>query len=158
LPGLPFVFAVCARGVVGLAGAERPARAAVASTIVAIAAVLWSSHVVSNNRVLELQEPERKYPLVASWFCKNTTDRAVAISALHSGSLRYYTGRATLRMEALPDGRLGDTVSALQRAGYEPYVVLEQGDELEEFRRRFQPDYVAGLTQEPLVQIRGVYV
>jgi hypothetical protein len=158
LPGLPFVFGVCACGVVGLAGAGRPGRAAVASTIVAVAAVLWSSHVVSSRHVLDLQEPERKYPLVAAWFGVNTTDRAVAIAALHSGSLRYYTGRATLRMEALPPGQLGETVSSLQRAGYEAYAVLEQGDEFEEFLRRFQPDGIAGLTQEPLVRIRGVYV
>jgi hypothetical protein len=158
LPGLPFVFAVCACGVVGLAGVARPARAAVASTIVAVMAVLWSSYVVSSRHVLDLQEPERKYPLVGSWFAAHTTDRAVAIAALHTGSLRYYTGRATLRMEALPPGSLGETVSSLQRAGYEPYAVLEQGDEFEDFRRRFQPDTIAGLTQEPLVQIRGVYV
>jgi hypothetical protein len=158
LPGLPFVFGVCACGLVGLAGSARPVRAAVASTVVALAAVLWSSHVVSSRHVLELQEPERKYPLVGSWFAANTTDRAVAVAALHSGSVRYYSGRATLRMDALPPGRLGETVSSLQRAGYEPYAVLEQGDEFEEFSRRFQPDAVAGLTQEPLVQIRGVYV
>lgn len=158
LPGLPFVFGVCACGVVGLAGRVRPVRAALASAVVAFAAVLWCSHVVSGRHVLELQEPERKYPLVGSWFGENTSDRAVAVAALHSGSLRYYSGRATLRMDALPPGHLGETVSSLQRAGYEPYAVLEQGDEFEEFRRRFQPDDVPGLTQEPLVQIRGVYV
>jgi hypothetical protein len=157
LPGLPFVAAVCACGVVGLAGTARPVAAAAAAAIVAVAAVAWSFHVVSDRHVLDLREPERKYPLAASWFAAHTTGRAVAIAALHTGSLKYYTGRPTLRMEALPDGRLGETLSALQDAGYEPYAVLEQGDEFEEFRRRFQPDAIVRLTQEPLVQIRGVY-
>jgi len=80
---------------------------------------------------------------------------ACASAGLIAGALAV---RATLRMDALPPGHLGDTVSSLQRAGYEVYAVLEQGDEFEEFRRRFQPEDVAGLTQEPLVQIRGVYV
>jgi hypothetical protein len=158
LPGLPFAFGVCAGGVVGLAGRARPVRASIAAAIVTAGAALWSFHVVSSLHVLDLRESERKYPLVGSWFAAHTTDRAVAIAALHSGSLRYYTGRATLRMDALPPGRLGETVSSLQRAGFEPYAVLEQGDEFEDFRRRFEPDSVAGLAQEPLVRIRGVYV
>src|SRR5205814_3517437 len=88
LPGLPFVFAVCACGVVGAAGAARPVRAALASGVVAVGAVIWSFHVISTRHVLDLPEAERKYPLVGSWFGAHTTERAVAIAALHSGSLR----------------------------------------------------------------------
>ncbi len=157
LPGLPFVAGVSACGVVGLAGASRPGRAALATTV-AVAALAWCSHVTSEYHVLDVQEPERKYPLVGAWFDAHTNDRAVAISSLHSGSLRYYAGRATLRFDALPPDRLGDTVLALQRAGYQPYAVVELGDEFEDFRHRFQPDAIPGLTQEPLAQIRGVYV
>lgn len=158
LPGLPFVAGVSACGVVGVAGAARPGRAAIVASVVAVVAVAWCSRVVSERHVLDLQEPERRYPLVGAWFGAHTTDRAVAISELHSGSLRYYAGRATLRIEALPPDRFGDTVSALQRAGYEPYAVVESGDEFEDFRHRFQLDAIPRLTQEPLVQIRGVYV
>jgi 4-amino-4-deoxy-L-arabinose transferase-like glycosyltransferase len=158
LPGLPFVFGVCACGVAGAAGEARSLRPAIAAAIVALAATFWSYHAVTTRGVLDVREQERKYPLVGSWFGAQTSPRAVAIAALHSGSLRYYTGRPTLRMDALPAASLGPVISALQAGGYEPYLVLEQGDEFVEYLHRFQPDRIAGLTQDPLANIRGVYV
>src|SRR5262249_3886414 len=145
-------------GVVGAAGAARSIRVAIVGSIVAVAAVCWSSHVVSTRHVLDLREQERKYPLVGSWFGAHTSPRAVAIAALHSGSLRYYTGRPPWRREALAPSSLGGVISGFQGAGYEPYIVLEKGDEFVEYLHRFQPDGIAGLTQNPLADVRGVYV
>jgi hypothetical protein len=158
LPGLPFVLAVCACGVVQLAGGDsHPVRARAAALLVAAAASAASYAFVSHLHVFDLRERERKYPLVGEWFAHETPSQAVAIASLHTGSVRYYSGRAIVRMEAVPDHRLGETVGALQRAGYAPYAALEQ-DELEEFDRRFQPDMAAGLTMEPLARIRGVNI
>jgi hypothetical protein len=158
LPGLPFVFAVCAAGVVGLAGGPSHAtRARVAALLVAAAASAVSWTFVSRRHVFDLREQERKYPLVGEWFAKQTPGQAVAIASLHSGSLRYYSGRPIVRAEAIPEHRLVDTVDALQRAGFAPYVALEQ-DELDDFVRRFQPYAIPQLTMEPLARIRGVNI
>ena len=158
LPGLPFLFAVCAAGVVHLAGgASHPVRARAAAVLVAAAASAASYALVTHWHVFDLRERERKYPLVGEWFAHETPSQAVAIASLHSGSVRYYSGRATVRMEALPDHRLGEAVGALQHAGYAPYAVLEQ-DELEDFDRRFHPDTAPGLTMEPVARIRGVNI
>jgi len=61
-----------------------------------------------------------------------------------------------VRAELLPDDSLVETVSALERAGYVPYLALEQGDEYEEFDRRFHPLSDAALDIIPEGRVRGV--
>jgi hypothetical protein len=156
LPGLPFLFIVCAGGVIQLAGRSHEMRARLVAMGVAAAATAGSYVFVSQQHVFALREQERKYSLVGEWFASHAPARAVAIASLHSGSLRYYSGRAILRMEALPERRLYETVRALQDAGYAPFTVLEVGDEFEEYQRRFQPDRIAGLISDPVIRIRGV--
>ena len=159
LPGLPFVFIVCASGVVWLAKGDRHAlRAQMVATVLAAMISVGSYAFLSDHHVFDMHVHEMKYPLVGEWFAKNTPRNAVAIAALHSGSLRFYGNRAVLRIEALPDGMLLETVRSLQRAAYVPYLVIEQGDEYEELARRFHPDAIGSLTVTPEARIRGVQI
>jgi len=159
LPGLVFVFMACACGVAVLVrgGAER-VRTQLAVACVALVVAAASLGFLARHHVFDLWRQESKYPLVGDWFAKNTPANAVAIAALHSGSLRYYSGRATLRMEGVPEGKLLETVDALQKAGYEPYLVLEQPDEIEAYQRRFHPDAIGSLKLYPRAEIRSVYI
>jgi hypothetical protein len=159
LPGLPFVFIVCASGVVWLARARRHRlRGEIVGAVVAAAIAAGSYAFLTDHHVFDLHVHEMKYPLVGEWFAAHTPQNAVAIAALHGGSLRFYSHRATLRVDALPEDMLLETVRALQRADYVPYVVLEQGEEYEEFDRRFHPDLIASLTVTPEARLRGVYI
>ena len=156
LPGLPFVFVVCARGIVAIGRAvKHPAGAYVVATIAAIVLAGGSYAFVDRNHVFDVAVQEQRYPLVGEWFGTHTPPNAVAISSLHSGSLRIYSSRRTVRYERLPDRSLVETVSALERAGYVPYLALEQ-DEYEEFDRRFHPLTDAALDVIPEGRVRGV--
>jgi hypothetical protein len=156
LPGLPFVFVVCAKGIVAIGRAgSHPAGAYLVATIAIILAA-GSYAFLQRQRVFDLAVQEQRYRLVGEWFGAHTPPQAVAISSLHSGSLRIYAGRSTVRAELLPDGSLVDTVGALERAGYVPYLALEQGDEFEEFNRRFHPLSDAALDVIPEGRVRGV--
>ena len=155
LPGLPFVFVVCARGVVaigrrghGLVGAP------ILATLVVITLAAGSYAFLQRQHVFNVAVQEQRYRLVGEWFA-HTPQRAVAISSLHSGSLRIYAARPTVRAELLPDGSLVETVNALERAGYVPYLALEQ-DEYEAFDRRFHPFSEAALDVFPEGRVRGV--
>jgi len=108
------------------------------------------------QHVFDMAVQEQRYRLVGEWFGAHTPPHAVAISSLHSGSLRIYSGRPTVRAELLPDDSLVETVSALERAGYVPYLALEQGDEYGEFDRRFHPLSDAALDIIPEGRVRGV--
>ena len=157
LPGLPFVFVVCARGIVAIGRVgDRPAGAYVAATITAIVLAGGSYAFLQRQHAFDLSVQEQRYRLVGEWFAAHTPPRAVAISSIHSGSLRIYAGRPTVRAELLPDGSLVETVSALERAGYVPYIALEEGDEYEAFDRRFHPFSDAALDVIPEGRVRGV--
>ena len=158
LPGIPFLLMVCAAGVVWLTGDEHPVRTRIAATVAAAAIAAGGYAFAAAHRVFDLQNQEMKYPLVADWFAKNTPSNAVAIAALHSGSLHVYTGRAVVRAEAIPDAALADTIRALQRGGYVPYSLLESGDEYEAFERRLSSSAAASIAETPEARIRGVQV
>lgn len=156
LPGLPFVLVVCAKGIgtIGRIG-NHPAVAAIVATIASIVLAGGSYVFLQRHHVFDLAVQEQRYPLVGEWFAAHAPPHAVAISSLHSGSLRIYAGRPTVRAELLPDGSLVETVRALERAGHVPYLALEQ-DEFEAFDRRFHPLSDAALDVIPEGRVRGV--
>jgi hypothetical protein len=61
----------------------------------------------------------------------------VFISMQHSGSIRYYSGRPTLRYDWILRQRLDWLVSELRRLGYHPYIVLDEW-EVPDFRAKFR--------------------
>ena len=40
------------------------------------------------------------------------------LASFHSGSIRFYAGRTTVRFDAIPPTQLEPTVTALRRLGY----------------------------------------
>ena len=62
---------------------------------------------------------------------------AVVIAGLHAGSIRYYSGRLTLRYDWLEPGWLDESIRVLAAKGYRPYIALEDGEEAP-FRQRFE--------------------
>jgi hypothetical protein len=159
LPGLPFVLIVCASGVTWLVKSDtRPLRAQAATAMAAAAIATASYWFTASHHVFDLEIQEMRYRMVGEWFAKNTPPNAVAIAALHSGSLRIYSGRTTLRVDGIPDGMLLDTLRSLQNAGYVPYAVLEAGGEYEAYARRFRPNTIPALVITPEAMIRGVQI
>ena len=96
-----------------------------------------------SNRFLEregiygLATLEAKYALVGDWFRKNTSERVVVLAALHSGTIRFYGDRQTVRWDHIPGNALTATVRNLIAAGYEPYLVLDLPSEPPLFDKRF---------------------
>jgi hypothetical protein len=84
----------------------------------------------------DLGRGERRYVDVARFVRERTEPTAVPIAVQHSGSLRLYAGRTTLRYDQLDPRWLDRAVAFLAEHGRHPYVVVD-GDEAEAFRRRF---------------------
>ena len=61
---------------------------------------------------------------------------ALIISMLHSGSIRFYANRLTMRFEVLDPVWWPRAVDVLVSKGYRPYVLLAESEE-EQFRQRF---------------------
>jgi hypothetical protein len=136
LPAFPPLLVLTSIAFVGiLARLEGGLR--VVLTAVVVGAVAW--HGVQFGRqqgVFVFKEGERKAVVIGEYVASRLPSHAVLLSMWHSGSIRHYSGRLTIRYEALPPPALDSVLADLRRLGYYPYIVLEQWEE-PAFRQRF---------------------
>jgi hypothetical protein len=91
-----------------------------------------------NDGIFRYREGELKSRAIGEYIAARLPDRAVFVSKLHSGSIRYYSGRLTLRYDFIPPEALDSVIADLRAMGYQPYIVLEDWEEplfLERFKR-----------------------
>jgi hypothetical protein len=116
-----------------------------------------ASHVFLKRHAVDvLANAEAKFPLAGEWFASHTPDRAVALAALHSGPIRLYGRRPTIRWDHIPHRSLRPTITALIAAGYEPYLVLDLPSEPALFDARFAGDTIS-IEQVARVRVVNIY-
>lgn len=125
---------------------------AVAAAVVYLA---WHGVRTAVDRsAFDLGRGERRYLDVARFVAGHTEPDAVILSVQHSGSLRIYADRLTLRYDALDPLWLDRVVSYLQSIGRRPYFVLD-GGEVDAFRQRFGAANRAGALDWPPMATLG---
>lgn len=130
---------------------RRPAEVA-ASFALAAALIVWQARESVNRGAFLTERAERRYADVGRYVANATPREAVVIAGLHAGSIRYYSGRLTLRYDWLEPRWLDEAVRALAANGYHPYIVLEEGEEAG-FRERFGAlNRLARLDWQPLAR------
>ena len=133
LPAYPPLLA--ATGAVVVTGIERvrwPMPAIAATSLVVVAVAL---HGLRYSDAFTLQRDEQRYIRVAD-YVKHLPKRAVFVSLLHSGSIRYYTGRDVLRWELVDPASLDTAIAYLRARGHDVYLVADNGD-VAGFKERF---------------------
>ncbi len=157
LPAFPAMFALAADAVwVGAIRFGRSARA-VAMLIFVLVCVDWGVRISRHENVLDVGAAEQKYGDVGRFVARELPPNAAVITLLHSGSVRYYAGRITLRYEWIDPQGLDGVIRYLQRSGLQPFVLLE-ASELAEFREKFRTQTtLAALDRPPIAtHPRGV--
>jgi hypothetical protein len=136
LPALPLMlfFAAAAAGS-GLQRFPAPSRAPLAALLV-LGVSGMSLQFARSHDVFELRRHESKYPLAGAFVRDELPPSAFVLAAQHSGSIRYYANRPTLRWDLLDAAHLDEALASLRAEGYQPYAVLDP-DEDAEFRRKF---------------------
>ena len=135
---------------------------------IAIAALsLWTfAHAgtfLGREGVPTLMEQERRYTVTASWLADRTTPETLVFAGQHSGSIRHYAGRTTVRWDVLDPADLGPIVGEARRRG-RPTVAALDRDEQPLFRDRFAAAMTSSGREEasvhllPLVQLRDVQI
>jgi hypothetical protein len=114
-----------------------------------------SHRFLEREGIYRLATLEAKYALVGEWFKRNTSERVVVLAGLHSGPIRLYGERATIRWDQIPEQSLTATLRSLIAAGYEPYLALDLPTEPPLFEKRFitQP-----MNAEQIARIRVVNI
>ena len=134
LPGYPLMLAASAAAFGVLAPTRPPARATAFATVALILAT-WG--IWQGRGAFLMRDAEARYRAAAQ-FATSLPDNALFLCNLHSGSLRYYADRMTLRFEWLePDGYL-EALRQVRDSGRPLFVVLDDS-EREVFRARYGP-------------------
>jgi hypothetical protein len=137
LPAFPPLMVLTSIGLI--AAATRLAREA-GGIVAAVVVFLLAWHGVqfaSGHAAFGFQEGERKYSSVGEYIGERLPARAAFISMQHSGSIRYYSGRLTVRYDWIPNHRLDSVIEQLRGLGYHPYIALEAG-EVSTFQQKFR--------------------
>jgi hypothetical protein len=137
LPGLVPLTLIVADGLMHIARAPRkPAiTAALAAAMLAITAGR-SESLLRHSSAWDISSLEARYPLAGEWINVNTPPHSVVLASQHSGSLRWYGRRQTLRWDFIDPRQLAETVRELQSHGATVYAALE-GNEAAMFDERF---------------------
>ena len=75
-----------------------------------------------------LQPDERRYVAVARFIEASTPPNAILLALQHGGSVRHYGNRLTVRFDRVSTG-LDEALASLERAGWRPFILLEDWEE-----------------------------
>jgi hypothetical protein len=98
----------------------------------------------------EVWRAEQRYIEAGEYVKSTLPERAAIISMQHSGSVRYYSGRLSVRYDVLRPTDLDLVVQELRRLGYEPYVLLDDWEE-PIFKERFGAHSALGSLERGLI-------
>jgi hypothetical protein len=101
---------------------------------------LWYSY---DAGVFDLGRGEQRYVAVARLVRNATPPNSVIISTQHSGSVRYYGERMTLRYEVLSERWLDGTIAWFQKRGIHPYILLDDWEH-DLFKKKYAGKNVLG--------------
>jgi hypothetical protein len=137
LPGIVPLTIVVAAGLIHIARMPRkPAVTAVLITAFVAIVAGRSESLLRASSVWDIASMEARYPLAGEWINVNTPQTSVVMANQHSGSLRWYGKRQTIRWDFIAPEQFVSTVRELQSHGATVYVALE-GDEVAMFDQRF---------------------
>jgi hypothetical protein len=156
LPSIVLVLVLSGRAA-AVVTSQRMTRLLRAVVLVALCAgcAIASHRSLQREGVALAQTLEAKYPLVGEWFRTNTSERAVVLASLHSGTIRLYGGRQTIRWDHIPENALASTIDRLVEAGYEPYLALDLPNEPVQFEARFRGQ---SIPLDPIARVRVVNI
>jgi Dolichyl-phosphate-mannose-protein mannosyltransferase len=139
---LPMWFALCVGSAYALTNASGKAfnRAGTAILLCVGGYGMWFAR---DAGVLDLGRNEQRYVRIAQLVRDTTEPNSVIITLQHSGSVRYYGERVTLRYEVLHDRWLDKSIAWLHANGFHPYILLDN-PEHEAFKTKFGGRNVAG--------------
>ncbi len=101
---------------------------------------LWYAYAAG---AFDIGRGEQRYVTVARLVRNATPPNSVIIATQHSGSVRYYGERMTLRYEVLSERWLDGTIAWLQKRGIHTYILLDDWEH-DLFKKKFAGKNVLG--------------
>ena len=154
LPTLPLLAVLMVATIDACAArlSERTAGIVTAAVTLAVAVMLVFQ--ARDRQVFRLAQLESRYVRAGDYVARRLPSNALVVTALESGSVRYYSGRPTLVWDMLDPAWLDRALAFLREQGYEPFLLFERFEE-QPFRERFTSSALGRLDWPPLAEIGG---
>jgi hypothetical protein len=154
LPGVPFVLLLgVATSFVAGRRLGSPAAQVVVLLALTLVACSWLSF-VADRRVLSTRRGESRYIVAGRDVASTAGPDVLVIAMQHSGSVRYYSGRTTIRYDWIDNHALDTVIAAIHAMNRGPLLVLEDWEE-PRFRERFSGQKWGALDWPPRVEIQS---
>lgn len=128
-----------------------------ALVVAAVLACLNAAAFLRAEGVPRLMEQERRYALTADWVAQHTAPTALVLSGQHSGSIRHYAGRTTLRWDLMAPSDLEPVLQSARARGISVYTALDRAEQ-EPFDARFAQSLGRSTTPAPLTRLPGAQI
>jgi hypothetical protein len=135
LSSWPFIMVGLAALAMAVVRPERPVASAAAIGAVIVLGIV-NLRTAIDRSAFELWQSERRYVSIGKLVGGSTEPNSVIFTMQHSGSVRYYGGRMTLRFDNLDSTWLDRAVNWLDAHGAPSYLLVEDWEE-EGFRKQF---------------------
>jgi hypothetical protein len=154
LPALPLIAVLMVATIDACAArlSRRTAAVVTAAVSLAIAGVLV--YEARDRQVFRLAQLESRYVRGGDYVARRLPSNALVVTALESGSVRYYSGRPTLVWDVLDPAWLDRALVFVRAQGYEPFLLFERFEE-QPFRERFTSSAIGMLDWPPMAEIAG---
>ena len=154
LAAYPPLMVLTAMALVWLA-ARVARRGAIVAVLVLLLLVVWHHAVFLEARGgFAFRENERKVEAIGQYAARQLPADAVFVAENFSGSLRYYTGRPTVRLDVIPPDQFDRALADLRSLGLHPYIVVDESEQ-ESVRNRFAgPSVFGALDWQPVAWLR----
>jgi hypothetical protein len=93
--------------------------------VAVIGFLAWRASREELNGLQPLGEYGRRFAVVAEYVRDELPQNAIVLSMMHSGSVRYYAHRPTLRWDWLAPEWLESSVEFLAQSGYHPFLLID---------------------------------
>jgi hypothetical protein len=151
LPGILSVLVLGAAVVLRFLEKLPPAARASVFFMVCSVLPLWYLQTAVERDAFRLHQFEARFRDAGEYAARLPPESAF-ITALQSGSVRFYSGRSSATWGAIEPGRLDDAIEFFRRHGRKPYLLFEISEEAA-FRERFGGDRLGALAWPPVVEI-----
>ena len=153
LPALPIVSLLSADAISWVASRKSAAVGAAALTACASLAIVQGVHRARWDGFFTFADNDQAFVDAAAYVDAIAPPRAIVFAMLHSGSIRYYAGRQTIRYDLLDPAWLDRAAAALEQRGFAAFAVFEDYEE-RIFRTRFADQQTVRLVAAGPIAIR----
>jgi hypothetical protein len=136
LPAYPPMLVLAVVGLRQMIGRFAPSRRLVAFAAVMIVVLAVRIQRVQEQRILQMWESEAVYTSAAAYIRNELPPNAVIFTVMHSGSVRYYADRLTVRWDWIGAEWWPRALAILGERGLRPYLLVS-GFEEGPLRRQF---------------------